>query len=133
MDRSDIFLLAADFILVVHFAIVVFIVGGFLAILVGNWQQWHWIKNRAFRYVHLVAIGIVVLQAWLGRLCPLTVWETALREKSGQSGYSETFVQYWVHRILFYDAPTWLFALLYSLFGLLVFGVWWWEKGRRRG
>jgi hypothetical protein len=130
VNQSDLYLRLADVILIAHFAIVVFIVCGFVAIVIGKWLGWTWIRNRAFRLTHLAAIGIVVLQAWLGQMCPLTNWENALREAAGRSGYSETFVQHWLHRLLFYDAPPWVFAVLYTVFGLLVLAAWLLDRNR---
>ena len=114
----------ADAVLVIHFAFVAFVVGGLIAILAGKLAGWSWIKHPAFRNAHLVAIGVVVLQAWLGQRCPLTSWETDLRVRAGQAVYEETFVQHWLHRVLFFDAPMWVFVVIYTLFGALVLALW---------
>ena len=114
----------ADAILVTHFTFVVFVVVGFLAILIGLLARWSWVHNRIFRITHLAAIGIVVLQAWFGQLCPLTIWENALRQRAGQSGYSETFIQHWLHKLLFFQAEPWVFATIYTVFGVLVILAW---------
>jgi hypothetical protein len=37
-----------------------------------------------------------------------------------------------VQRLLFYDAPAWVFASAYTLFGLLVVAVWWRHPPERR-
>ena len=116
--------LLADIVLVVHFLFVIFVLFGFVAILTGRLLGWLWVRNRIFRIMHLTAIGIVVLQAWLGRLCPLTALEIGLREKAGQSGYDETFMQHWLHKVLFFDAQAWVFTAVYTLFGLLVLASW---------
>ena len=121
----------ADAILVVHFAFVVFVVFGFLLILIGLLARWSWIHNRTFRITHLAAIGIVVLQVWFDRICPLTLWENELRHRAGESGYTETFVEHWLHKILFYQAEPWVFTVLYSVFGALVLLAWF--LGRRDG
>jgi hypothetical protein len=119
----------ADAILVIHFAFVVFVVVGFLLILIGLLARWSWIHNRAFRITHLAAIGIVVLQAWFDRICPLTLWENELRRRAGASGYTETFVEHWLHRILFYQAEPWVFTTIYTVFGAIVLLAWF--LGRR--
>lgn len=120
----------ADAILVMHFAFVVFVVVGFLAILIGLLARWSWVHNRIFRITHLAAIGIVVLQAWFGQLCPLTIWENELRQRAGESGYTETFIEHWLHKLLFYQAQPWVFTAIYTVFGLLVVLAWY--LGRRR-
>jgi len=124
--------LLADTILVIHFAFVVFVVLGFMLILVGLLARWSWVQNRTFRIVHLAAIGIVVLQAWFGQLCPLTVWENEFRRRAGQSGYTETFVEYWLHELLFYQAAPWVFTAIYTSFGALVVLVWFLGRRGRR-
>jgi hypothetical protein len=131
MNDAGLYSLLADTILVIHFAFVVFVVAGFVLILAGLLAHWTWIHNRVFRIAHLVAIGVVVLQAWFGQLCPLTIWENELRRRAGQSGYSESFVEHWLHKILFYEAEPWVFTAIYSAFGVLVVLVWF--LGRRSG
>ncbi len=124
MTDRGLYSLLADTILVIHFAFVVFVVFGFVLILLGLLARWSWVHNRKFRITHLAAIGVVVLQAWLGQLCPLTVWENELRHLAGQSGYTETFVEHWLHEVLFYQAEPWIFATIYTGFGVLVVLVW---------
>jgi cytochrome bd-type quinol oxidase subunit 1 len=115
----------ADAILVVHFVFVVFVVIGFVLILIGLVMGWAWVRNRSFRVAHVVAIGVVVAQAWLGRICPLTIWENQLRRLAGQEPYVETFVQHWLHRWMFFDAEPWVFTTIYTAFGALVAIAWW--------
>ena len=123
--------LAADAILVVHFGFVIFVVGGQLCIIIGYFRKWHWVRNLAFRICHLLAIAIVVSQAWLGRYCPLTIWESRLRLAAGKPAYEGTFVQEWVGRLIYYDAPLWVFAIIYTLFVALVLASWIWVKPRK--
>jgi len=131
MNDAGLYSLLADTILVIHFAFVVFVVAGFVLILAGLLARWTWIHNRIFRIAHLVAIGVVILQAWFGQLCPLTIWENELRRRAGQSGYSESFIEHWLHKILFFDAAPWVFTAIYTAFGALVVLVWF--LGRRKG
>jgi hypothetical protein len=107
----------ADAVLVVHFAFVLFVVGGFALVLAGGALGWRWIRNRAFRYAHLAAIAFVALEALAGVACPLTVWEDALR-RAGAAGPS--FVGRWVRRVLYYDFPEWAFTVAYVLFAIAV-------------
>ena len=44
--------------------------------------------------------------------------------------YDGGFVQYWVHRLIFYDAPSWVFIVIYSLFAIAVLASWWWVPPR---
>lgn len=124
--------LLADIVLLLHFATVVFVVGGLVLVLVGNLRHWQWVNSMPLRVAHLVAIGVVVVQAWLGKSCPLTVLESWLREQAGQSAYAASFIEHWIQRLLYYEAPPWVFVLAYTGFGLLVGVAWWVFPPRRR-
>jgi hypothetical protein len=122
----------ADAVLVLHFAIVVFVVGGLVLVVLGNALSWRWVNDWWFRLAHVAAIGIVVLQAWLGRVCPLTTLESWLRVQAGSPSYRQSFTEHWVHRLLYYDLPSWAFVLAYTVFGLLVAVAWCYFPPRRR-
>ena len=124
------YVLAADALLIIHTLFVVFVVAGLVLIIIGGIRHWAWVRNPRFRAAHLCAIGVVVLQAWAGRICPLTIWEMDLRERGGQATYDESFIAYWLGRLLYYDASPWVFVTLYSGFGLLVLASWWWIRPR---
>lgn len=109
--------LLADLVLFVHFAFVLFVVGGFAAIWLGAAFGWGWVRNRAFRYAHLAAIVLVAAESLAGIACPLTVWENLLR---GGSADGASFVARWVGRLLYYDLPEWAFATAYVVFASAV-------------
>jgi hypothetical protein len=115
----------ADIVLLVHFGIVLFVVLGLVFILLGNMLGWLWVNKRGWRLVHLATIGIVIVQAWLGQYCVLTELESILRIHAGQAGYEHSFIAYWIQRVLYYEAPVWFFALIYTGFGLIVAWTWW--------
>jgi hypothetical protein len=115
----------ADLVLLIHFAIVLFVVGGLLLIILGNLLRWPWVNRWWFRAMHLLAISVVVLESWLGIECPLTTLENWLRLQAGQGVYQGSFIQHWVHSVMFYQAPGWVFALAYTLFALAVVAAWW--------
>ena len=128
-------LLLADAVLVSHFALVVFVVGGLPLIVVGNFVGWNWVNALWFRLAHLAAIAIVAAEAWLGITCPLTTLELWLRAQSGVNtwlAYSDSFVGYWLRRLLFYSAPPWVFVLAYTVFAALVVAVWFWFPPRSK-
>ncbi len=133
MDERVGYLLAADAILLVHVQFVAFVIFGLVLILLGNWRSWSWVRNLWFRLAHLAAIGFVVVQAWLGAVCPLTVWELALREKAGDAVYTGAFVAHWLEAVLYYRAPPWVFVVVYTVFGALVVASWFWVPPRRFG
>ena len=132
MNEGFIYRLLADGLLVLHVLFVAFVVLGFFSILVGKFLHWQWVRHFWFRVTHLVAIGGVALQAWLGRLCPLTIWEMNLREEAGDPTYSGSFIAHWLGKLLYYDLPPWVFLVAYSVFGLLVLGSWWWVRPERK-
>jgi len=120
--------LLADALLVVHFIIVAFIVGGLVLVWLGAALRWQWIRNPWFRYLHLGAIAFVAAEALAGVACPLTVWEDALRGGL-QPG---SFVGRWMQRLLYYQAPEWLFTLAYGLWTAATLLTLWLAPPRRR-
>jgi hypothetical protein len=122
----------ADAVLVLHSAVVVFVVAGLIAIVVGNLCEWRRVNAFWFRTVHLVTVLVVMAQGWLGIICPLTTLEMWLRARAGEATYEGGFITHWIERLLFYDAPSWVFALLYTLFALLVLASWWYFPPRSR-
>ena len=124
MDRTSLLLLAADAILLLHLLFVGFVVLGLPLVWLGGWLGWGWVRNLWFRLTHLGAIGVVVVQAWLGELCPLTTWEMSLRDAAGDAVYSGSFVSHWLGVLLYYRAPAWVFVLAYTLFAAVVLVTW---------
>ena len=133
MEPALAYRLGADALLLLHGLFVAFVVCGLLLVLVGGWRGWGWVRNVWFRSAHLAAIGYVTLQAWLGAICPLTIWEMQLRERAGEATYAGAFVAHWVERLLYYRAPDWVFVLLYTVFAGLVVASWLWVRPRRFG
>ncbi|MEX3636258.1 DUF2784 domain-containing protein [Paraburkholderia sp. BR14320] len=111
----------ANLVLVVHALIVVFIVGGLFAIWIAHGLRLPWARNRVFRTVHVLAIGIVATLAVLDVPCPLTVLEDYLR--TGTAG-PRGFIQRWVSAWLYYDFPPWVFVVAYVAFLLAVLLTW---------
>lgn len=119
----------ADFVLVVHFLFVLFVVGGLALIWIGAACGWQCVRNYWFRIAHLAAICFVAMEALIGMVCPLTEWEDSLRGAPSE----RSFIARWVHRVLFYNFPEWVFATAYVLFALLVAVTWWRAPPQRRG
>ena len=114
----------ADLILIVHFGFVLFVVCGLALIWVGAAAGWRWVRNFWFRITHLGAIALVAGEALVGVWCPLTVWEDALRGVHEE----KSFVARWIHRVMFYDFPGWMFTFAYVLFALVVVASWWFVR-----
>ena len=102
----------ADLILLIHFALAAFIVLGLPLVWIGAWLNWNWTCNRALRYAHAAAILVVAAEALAGSICPLTLWEDALR--AGADGRS--FIGRWMTQLLYYDCPEWAFSLAYVVY-----------------
>lgn len=113
----------ADAVLLLHVIYVAFVVGGLLLILAGWWRNWEWTRHFWFRWLHLAAVGFVMLESWLGIPCPLTALESYLRRLAGAPGYATSFIGDWLQRFIFYQAPDWMFIGLYTVFALLVIVV----------
>lgn len=125
MHDDLLYQLLADAVLILHAAVVAFVVGGLVFVVIGNLRNWRWVNALWFRLAHLGAIALVVAEAWLGVACPLTTLEMWLRAKASVPTYGGSFIEHWLQRVLYYEAPSWVFALGYSLFGLLVLAAWW--------
>ena len=117
-------LIAADAVLLVHALFVLFVVGGLVLIYAGRAFGWSWVHGRGWRLAHLAAIGVVVVQSWLGALCPLTSLEMALRARAGEAVYAGAFVAHWLEALLYYRAPGWVFIVAYTAFGAAVLASW---------
>jgi hypothetical protein len=113
--------LAADAILVVHFAFVAFIVAGLVLTWTGATLGWTWVRSFWFRLAHLAAICFVAGEALLGVACPLTLWEDALRGTRSDSG----FLARWIHRVMFYELPESVFTAAYVAFAVAVLLTYW--------
>ncbi|MBN9124211.1 MAG: hypothetical protein BGO99_12750 [Nitrosospira sp. 56-18] len=109
-------MLLADIILIIHFLFVLFIVGSVPAIWIGARLGWRFVRNIRFRLVHLGAILFVSLESLAGMVCPLTLLEDSLRRTPADT----SFIQRWLHRILFYDVPEGVLTVLHVMFAILV-------------
>jgi hypothetical protein len=113
--------LGADFIAVFHFLYVLFAVGGQVSIVLGVVLGWEWVRNPAFRIIHLAAVSLVAVEAMAGMFCPLTIWEYDLRTLAGQATETNlSFIARLMRMIIYYDFPPWVFTVIHISFGLLV-------------
>lgn len=117
--------LLADALLVLHAGIVVFVVGLLPLVLLGGWHDWRWVRHRGLRLLHLSVIAGVTVQSWLGQHCPLTLWEQELRHQAGQARHAESFIAYWIGRLLYWELSWWVFVGAYTVFAVLVALAWW--------
>ena len=132
MHSFELYRHLADAVLLLHVGVVIFIVGGLLLVLAGGRTGWRWVRNFRFRLLHLAAIVYVAGQSWFGMACPLTLLESWLRLRALQAAYQRGFIEDWLQRALYFDAPAWVFVAGYSLFAGLVMLSWAWYPPRRR-
>ncbi|HUJ74040.1 MAG TPA: DUF2784 domain-containing protein, partial [bacterium] len=98
-----------------------FTVGGAALVLLGGPLRWRWVRNFAFRIVHLCSVVLVAVEASTGTACPLTIWEYRLRALAGQHSEAQvSFIARLVRSIIFYDFPAWVFLVAYVAFAALV-------------
>ena len=100
--------IAADAVLVVHLAFILFVIAGALLVSRYAWLIW----------LHIPA---AIWGTWVelaNRLCPLTALENALRLRAGQSGYGESFIENYLLPVIY---PAGLTASIqFWLAGILV-------------
>ena len=127
------YLVLADAVLIVHSAFVVFVVVGLVMIWIGWWRRWTFVRNLRFRLAHLAAIAVVAAESLMGFVCPLTTWEERLRLLAGgEQRYAGSFVQHWLHRLIFFDLSERVFTIAYVVFFLLVALSLWLVPPQRR-
>ncbi len=118
-------LFLADFLVGLHMAIVIFNLLMPPAIILGAWRGYAWVRLRWLRLLHLGSMAVVALQAALGDLCFLTVWEFELRRIAGQEGYRESFIGAWLGELLYIDAPLSKLVPIYLAWAALSLALWW--------
>lgn len=102
------FRLAADAVLLLHLAFILFaVLGGALAL------RWRWAP-----LVHLPAAAWGLFVEITGRICPLTYLENTLRIKAGLSGYAESFIEHYLLAIIYPAGIT--REIQYALAGVVI-------------
>jgi Protein of Unknown function (DUF2784) len=83
--------IGAEVVLSVHFAFIAFVLcGGLLAV------RWRWVA-----VAHLPAATWGFFVEMTGRICPLTYAENYLRERAGESGYSQGFIEHYLLPVIY--------------------------------
>jgi hypothetical protein len=90
------FAILADGVLVVHFAFVVFVLGGALLV---AWRPW-------IARLHLPALLWGVLVEANGWICPLTPLEQHLRRAAGEASFTGGFIERYVVALLYPEGLT---------------------------
>jgi len=108
--------LAADLLLILHLAFILFVLsGGLLA----------WWRHQ-IAALHLPAVLWSVLLELNGWGCPLTPWEQRLRMAAGEAGYTGGFISHYLLPLIYPDGlqrnvQMWLAGIVIGV-NLLVYG-----------
>ena len=101
-------LFLADLILIIHFAVVLFIIFGFCFPIFYKFK-FNFAKNYYIRIIHISLITIVLVETLAGVICPLTIIENLLRN----STQSESLIAKLLRDLLFWDFSISYFLLIY--------------------
>jgi hypothetical protein len=120
----------ADAVLLLHLGVILFNLFGLVAIPLGAWRGWRFVRIFWWRALHLAILALVALQAFLDRACFLTLWQDALLRQAGETMSGETasgepLIRSWVEHAIFWPLPLWVFALLYAAVWLYALVLWW--------
>lgn len=112
--------LLADFVLLAHFAITVFLVIGMLLIPLGAYWHWSWVRARRMRQIHAGLMALIALEAFFNITCPLTVLEALLRHATAP----KSFWADQLSKILYWDLPLEFFTILYVCCVIWILYLW---------
>ena len=112
--------MAALSILFLHLAIIAFNVAGCVLIPIGAWRHWHWVRDFWFRVAHLACLAAVAVQAVLGRVCFLTLWQS---DVSGAAN-TQPLIAGWIERMIYWSLPLWVFEIAYVVVFAYVVALW---------
>ena len=113
-------LLLADLIMPLHLVLASCITAGLVFIPIGCKLEWNWTKNRKLRLTHIILIGLITAETIVGLTCPLTILEYSFRNVNPP----ESFVSYWIEKVLYWNLPHQVFIAIYSFSLAWVFANW---------
>jgi len=117
--------LAADAVVLVHLAFIVFVVAGALLVL----------RDQRWAALHLPAALWGAYAELTATICPLTPLENALRQRAGAAGYEGGFIEHYLIPLIY---PAGLAPAQQRWIGLFVVALntglyaWAWHRTRRR-
>ena len=95
----------AEAILWFHLVVIAFNVFGLVAIPLGAWSGWKFVRVFWWLALHLGLLGIVALQAVLGRACFLTIWESDFLRRAGEAASNEPLIRRWASQAIYWPLP----------------------------
>lgn len=120
-SSNHVLLQLASVVLAFHVGVGLFNLFGLIAIPLGGWRGWSFVRVFWWRALHLAILAVVALQALLGRACFLTIWQSALE---GAAGLPRLAIGGWVSRLIFWPLPLSFFAALYSAVWIYALLLW---------
>lgn len=109
--------IAADAVLVLHLAFILFALLGAALAFVWRWMPW----------LHLPAAAWAVFVEATGRICPLTALEDRFRIAAGETGQGSSFVERMLLDVIYPDGLTrevqWVLAAIVLAVNALIYGV----------
>lgn len=108
-------------VLAIHLVVIAFNLFGLVAVPVGGWLGWRFVRVFWWRALHVASLAAVAAQALAGRACVLTVLQDAL---SGAAPERAPLIMRVVDRVIFWPLPMWVFAALYVAVLLYTLALW---------
>jgi Protein of Unknown function (DUF2784) len=118
--NSQLLPVSAAIVLAAHVVIILFNLFGLVAIPVGAWRGWSFVRVPWWRALHIGTLAIVALQALLGGACFLTLWQDALNGDPSRA----PLIQRWVNGLIYWPLPIWFFAALYAAMFAYTVALW---------
>lgn len=117
---------AADGVLLLHLAFILFVAAGAMLVLRWQWLAW----------LHLPTAAWGVYIELSGGLCPLTTVENHLRRAAGDNAYTTDFIDHYVTLLIYppgLTRPVQVgLAVAVLLINAALYGVLLWRRQRRR-
>jgi uncharacterized membrane protein YhhN len=105
-----IYRLAADFVVVLHLAFILFVVGGgFLAL-----------KWRAIAWIHVPVVVYGAVLEFFSWVCILTPLENWLRVRGGSQGYETSFTEHYILPLIYPSELTYRLQVILGIFVLTI-------------
>jgi Protein of Unknown function (DUF2784) len=102
----------AEAVLAGHVAVILFNVSSLIVVPIGAARGWHFVHIAWWRVLHVVLLAAVVAQAFAGRACILTLWQSDL---AGSAASPTPLIESWVDQLIYWKLPIWIFAALYAV------------------
>ena len=116
------FRIAADGVLLLHLAFILFVV-------LGGWLV---LRRPRVAWLHLPAVLWGALIELMGWVCPLTPLENRLRVASGSAGFDESFIEHYLLPVVYPATMSRTLQIVLGVGVILVNLVWYGALIRRR-